>query len=107
MTSGGAEFAATVGPRGRVARRRSRPGAPTSNAATFNAPAQLTEELDSGVLQEKGQDTSYTFCLPNEGEVKLDLVEVDGEWHVDLLNVSRVEIVSGDGDRRHPPCKID
>jgi hypothetical protein len=107
MTSGGAEFAATVGQEDSCEAAIEAQGT-YLNAATYNAgPAELTEELDSGVLEEKGKGTSYRFCLPNEGEVTIDLVEVDGEWHVAGLSVGRVEIVSGDGDRRHPPCKID
>ncbi|HEX6116630.1 MAG TPA: hypothetical protein VFY99_05975 [Solirubrobacterales bacterium] len=106
MTADGADFAATMVDADSCE-------AAIEDAGVFGAgyffespPDELPDELDSGVLEERGENTYFQFCLPNESEVKLDLVEVEGEWRIDLVSVSRGEEVDGRDRTTIPPCSL-
>jgi hypothetical protein len=68
-------------------------------------PAALTRELDSGELDETREGMTFRFCVPNESEIKLELVQVNGEWRVDLAVVGR-KVVVAKGVRSVGPCRI-
>jgi hypothetical protein len=68
-------------------------------------PAELTRELDSGELEETREGMAFRFCVPNESEIELELVQVNGEWRVDLVAASRLEVVR-EGVDISKPCRI-
>jgi hypothetical protein len=106
MTADGAKFAAEAF-RADSCEAAIEEGAYSDAYFRRSPPAEVTEKLDSGVLEERGRNTSYRFCLPNETEVALDLAEVDGQWRVDLVSVSRkLEVLKDDG-RIIEPCSLD
>lgn len=75
-------------------------------------PSELTKEVDDGELVETNRGTVFRFCLPNEAEIKLDLVQVESEWRVDLVSTSRSESygpggnISSDEAGRAAPCRL-
>jgi hypothetical protein len=68
-------------------------------------PAELTRELDSGALEETREGMAFRFCVPNESKIKLELIQVSGEWRVDLVAASRLEVVR-EGVDISKPCRI-
>jgi hypothetical protein len=105
MTPGGANFLAEVA-RSTTCEAAIESGVYARGYFNGSRPEDLTREIDAGELTERGLNTYFEFCLPNDTKVKLDLEEFEGEWLVDLVGISRAVEIDLRDRRTVTPCRL-